>query len=131
MDGWLDTDWRRETAAIKREAAALAVVIEGETRKRLAAGDDTPVRIVDVVEHVALPLDDDAVAVEIEAQAAEAAAVVEAPITASAEARTGFPSTWGGWAPRQHTVVRKAEAGVVGGGRTATVWEPEFGSLFD
>ncbi len=80
----------------------------------MALSDNRPVRVVQRV-----------------AVAAAAQAVKDPAPRAPAAAPPALPSIWGGWASREHTVVREAEDGVVGGGRTATVWEPEFGSLFD
>lgn len=133
VDQWLATDWARERERIVEAARKMSVRIEAETKKRTRVGDHRPVGILDLVKDVAVPVDEELVVDEVEAAAAEAQAVVdEDPVpTAPAAAAPAFPSSWGGWAPREHTVVREAEDGVVGGGRTATVWEPEFGSLYD
>ena len=98
VDGWLHTDWRRGMAAIIRTAAALAVRIEDEAHKRLAAGDVTPIRIAGVVKHVAMTVDDDAVSDEVAKQAValpEVVASVSAP-TDVAPTGTGVLSFWGG-----------------------------------
>ncbi len=98
--------------------------IDAETRKRVRAGDPTPVEPWHLASDVALPSDLEA-DIEEEAMAAVSRGV-PTPVGGVAWSAAKVPSA--------HTVVQGAEPGVVGASASAetmTVWEPEIGSLFD
>ena len=129
VDQWLDTDWRKEREKIVEAARKMEIRIEAETKKRLRSSDRRPVTILDLVKDVAVPIDASVLEDEIEEAAASAEDLATAPTPVQVE--PSFATSWGGWAPREHTVVREAEEGVVGADAGPSVWEPEFGSMYD